>query len=155
MNESLIKLCLGGGLFAILVFIHLFVDFVCQTHFEAMNKHNNPSIRARHCFIYGAGFVPILIYLCSLGALSKLEYFASLAILFLSHFAEDSYVPVVLWAKYIRRPPEMINASSDKEGFIQFVSAPLGKILMIAIDQIIHFAFLFPIVWMALNWYEV
>ena len=38
-----------------------------------------------------------------------------------------------------------------KAGFMEFVQTPLGKILMIAIDQIIHLAFLFPIAWLILQ----
>ena len=36
MNMSFVNLCLGGGAFAVLGFLYFFVDFVCQTHFEAM-----------------------------------------------------------------------------------------------------------------------
>lgn len=134
-----------GGIFAVLTFVHFFVDWILQTHAEAMAKHNNAKVRARHCLIYTVGFVPLLWLL----HLSLLECFVSINILFWSHFVEDTYLPVYYWAKYIRKPPEMVVDS--KAGFIQFVSTPLGKILMIAVDQIIHLAFLFPIVWMAVN----
>jgi len=134
-----------GGLFAIFTFVHFLVDWILQTHAEAMAKHNNWKVRARHCVIYTIGFVPLMLIL----KLSTLEFMFGLNILFWSHFIEDSYIPVFLWAKYIRKPPEM-NAN-PKEGFIQFVSTPLGKILMIAVDQIIHLAFLFPLVWMSIN----
>lgn len=199
MNPHLVTLCLGGGLFAILVFIHAFTDFVCQTHYEAMNKHNNAKIRARHCLVYTAGFLPILALLTFFGTLTGLELFFAVNILFWSHFVEDTYYPVVLWAKFIRKPPCMswrvlirddmsprekvsyrlthddpvtissgrdelliqlnqgqlsatkAQAELDRLGFLEFISEFLGKYLMIAIDQIIHFAFLFPIIWMALN----
>lgn len=36
----------------------------------------------------------------------------------------------------------------DLEGFIAFVSEPLGKILLIAVDQIVHIAFLLPVAYM-------
>jgi hypothetical protein len=36
-----------------------------------------------------------------------------------------------------------------QKGFLQFIQTPLGKILMIAIDQIIHLTFLWPLVIMA------
>jgi hypothetical protein len=139
------SLGIAGGLFAILTFVHFFVDWICQTHSEAMQKHNNPIVRARHCAIYTIGFVPFLFWF----NLTGLEIFFSMNILFWSHFIEDTYVPVFLWAKYVRRPPEMIN--DPKNGFLSFISTPLGKILMIAVDQIIHLAFLFPIVWFALQ----
>ncbi len=157
MNQHLITLCLGGGLFAILVFIHAFTDFVCQTHYEAMNKHNNAGIRAQHCLVYTIGFAPILGWLTYIGALSALEMFASVNILYWSHFYLDTYHLVYLWARYVRRPPEVCAKNGDgyypnpKQGFVLFVSTTLGKLLMISIDQVSHFSFLFPIVWMALN----
>lgn len=203
MNPHLVTLCLGGGLFAIMVFIHAFTDFVCQTHYEAMNKHNNAKIRARHCLVYTLGFLPLLALLAFFGALSAWEVFFAVNILFWSHFVEDTYYPVVLWAKFIRKPPCMtwiaipqlipvdgnkytlinaaqgltskisglnaprtlilndlnsgklklnqVQAELDRVGFLEFINEFLGKYLMIAIDQIIHFSFLFPIVWMVFN----
>lgn len=158
-------IALAGGLFAIFTFVHFVVDWICQTHAEAMAKHNNWKVRARHCLIYTVGFVPLIYFL----HFTPMECVIGLNILFWSHFAEDTYLPVYLWAKYIRRPPEMVEPHKEmitaldgqkvfkvhppdpKKGFIEFVSTPLGKILMIAVDQIIHLAFLFPLVWMALN----
>lgn len=159
------EIALMGGLFAVFTFIHFFVDWILQTHAEAMAKHNNWKVRARHCAVYTLGFVPMLWVL----GFSFWQFFISLNILFWSHFVEDTYLPVYLWAKYIRRPPEMVEPWKEsytrvdgsvavkvhppdaKRGFIEFVQTPLGKILMIAVDQIIHLAFLFPIVWMAFH----
>lgn len=146
-----VLLALAGGLFAILTFIHFAVDWVFQTHAEAMAKHNNAKVRARHCLIYTLGFVPLLAIFTWLDVLTLLQFVACILILFVSHFIEDTYLPVYLWAKYIRRPDEMRSNPNPKAGFIAFVGTPLGKILMIAIDQIIHLAFLFPIVWMVLR----
>lgn len=158
-------IALAGGLFAIFTFVHFFVDWILQTHAEAMAKHNNWKVRARHCLIYTVGFLPIMYLL----HFTVLEFVIGINILFWSHFVEDTYLPVYYWAKYIRRPPEMIEPHKEliigvdghqtfkvsppdpKRGFIEFVSTPLGKILMIAVDQIIHLAFLFSLVWMALN----
>lgn len=163
---SLVMLiALAGGLFAVLAFIHFFVDWIFQSHSEAMVKHNNPWVRAKHCLIYTVGFLPFM-YFCHF---TVWEWLVGINILFWSHFFEDTYLPVYLWAKYVRRPPEMTEAWKEpytrvdgeiafkvhppdpKRGFIEFVQTPLGKILMIAIDQIIHLAFLFPLVWMALR----
>jgi hypothetical protein len=152
------EIALTGGVLSILVFIHFFVDWIFQSHAEAMVKHNNPKIRAKHCAIYTAGFIPLFLF-CHF---SFLEWFVALNILFWSHFGEDTYVPVFLWAKYIRRPPEMteprkktgldgyvsILPPDPKAGFVDFIQTAMGKILMIAIDQIIHIAFLLPIAWM-------
>ena len=166
----LLEIALTGGLLSVLVFVHFFVDWIFQTHSEAMVKHNNPKIRAKHCAIYTAGFVPFMW----LFNFSLLEWLVALNVLFWSHFAEDTYVPVYLWAKYIRKPPEMTSPRKaemilqqqddgsfkphqavlppdPKEGFKEFIQTPMGKILMIAIDQIIHIAFLIPIAWMMMR----
>jgi hypothetical protein len=144
--DFVLWLALSGGLFAIMTFIHFFVDWIFQSHAEAMAKHNNAGVRFRHCAIYMIGFVPLLAFFLWCHVLAPWQYFLSLAILFFSHFVEDTYLPVYWWAKYIRKPPEM--EEDPKAGFVAFVQTPLGKILMIAIDQIIHIAFLFPVVWM-------
>lgn len=157
----ILEIALMGGIFSILIFIHFFVDWIFQSHSEAMVKHNNPKIRAKHCFIYTLGFVPLLFF-CNF---SVLEWLFALNLLFWSHFCEDTYIPVYLWAKYIRRPPEMteprkevgidgyvtVSPPDPKAGFVDFIQTPMGKILMIAIDQIIHIAFLLPIAWMILG----
>jgi hypothetical protein len=158
----ILEIALFGGLLSILIFIHFFVDWIFQSHAEAMVKHNNPKIRAKHCLIYTVGFVPLLLF-CHF---SWTEWLVALNILFWSHFGEDTYLPVYLWAKYIRKPPEMfapakmvsavdgyiyIAPPDPKKGFIEFISTSMGKILMIAIDQIIHIVFLLPIAWMILR----
>ncbi len=157
----LLEIALAGGSFSILVFIHFFVDWIFQSHAEAMVKHNNPKIRAKHCLIYTIGFVPFM----ALFHLSWAEWLFALNLLFWSHFCEDTYIPVYLWAKYVRRPPEMIEPRKQtgldgyvsvlppdpKAGFVEFIQTPMGKILMIAIDQIIHIAFLLPIAWILMS----
>jgi hypothetical protein len=141
------QMALGGGIFAILAFVHFFVDWIFQSHSEAMVKHNNPKIRAKHCAIYTLGFLP-LFYLFGF---SWWEWLVGINILFWSHFGEDTYLLVYLWAKYIRRPPQMIEPNDPKIGFVQFVETPLGKILMITVDQLVHLAFLFPVVWLVMR----
>lgn len=150
-----------GGLFAVMTFIHFFVDWICQTHSEAMQKHNNAKVRAKHCAIYTIGFVPFLLVF----PLPLWKIVISLNILFWSHFYLDTYHGVFLWAKHIRKPPDMsepqkftsedghvtILPPDPKKGFIQFVSTPLGKILMIAVDQISHLAFIFPIIYLIMT----
>jgi hypothetical protein len=158
---TLATLGLAGGLLSLLILNHFIVDWIFQTHKEAMVKHNHAWIRAKHCLIYTAGFLPLL-YLVHL---SPLAILISVNVLFWSHFYLDTYHLVFLWAKYIRRPPEMFEALKEtgidgyitvippdpKKGFVQFVQTPLGKILMIAIDQISHIVCLLPIVIMALQ----
>ncbi len=105
MIDFVVWLALGGGLFAIMVFIHFAVDWVFQSHAEAMAKHNNWRVRARHCMIYTLGFLPLIAFLSWCRVLHHSQYWLSLAILFFSHFVEDTYLPVYYWAKLIRRPP--------------------------------------------------
>lgn len=157
----ILEIALMGGLLAVLVTIHFFVDWIFQSHSEAMVKHKDHRVRAKHCLIYTLGFVP-LFFFCNF---SVVEWLFALNLLFWSHFCEDTYIPVYLWAKYIRRPPEMTEPRKQlgvdgyvtvlppdpKAGFAEFVQTPIGKILMIAIDQIIHICFLIPIAWMILG----
>jgi hypothetical protein len=137
-------LALLGGIFAVLAFVHFATDWIFQSHAEAMVKHNNWKVRAKHCAIYTAGFLPLFW----LAGFSWVEWFVAINILFWSHFCEDTYLPVYWWAKYIRRPLEMtqprkstgadgyvtLGPPDPKAGFIEFIQTPLGKILMIAID---------------------
>lgn len=205
--HTIILICLAGGFLSILTFIHFFVDWIFQSHAEAMVKHNNWKVRAKHCAIYTLGFVPLLIFIFLHNFLTPWELGLSIAILFISHFCEDTYIPVFWWARFIRRPPQVrwnieiidgqgklfgpddklyvptslddnnnqwrldlandvrqeisyyntchkLNAANKKlhmKGFGEFVETTIGKILMIAIDQIIHITFLFPIVYFVLH----
>ncbi len=176
-----------GGWLALLVLLHFSVDWVLQSHDEAMRKTREWRVRARHCITYSVPFA-ILLLASSWGPARAL---AMSGLVFLSHFVEDTYLPVLWWAKYVRRPPEMsrrvvgegnswniveggvvrgfrthkemdvygqlLSADPDPrraqrdldlDGFIAFVSEPLGKILLIAIDQIVHILFLLPVAWM-------
>lgn len=156
-----LEIALVGGIFAILAFIHFFVDWIFQSHAVAMVKHNNPKILAKHCLIYTIGFVP-LFFLCNF---SWAEWLIALNILFWSHFYLDTYHGVYLWSKYIRRPPEMtapiksigidgyvtIIAPDPRKGFVQFVQTTLGKTLLIAIDQILHLFCLLLIAWLIMR----
>lgn len=142
------QLGIVGGIFFILTFVHFFVDWIFQTHKEAMGKYHFTDIRIKHCLIYTAGFIPIFLLL----KLNSSEICISLIILFLSHFIEDSYKPVYLWAKYIRKPLEMqMQGQNNETGFLKFAESNLGKILVITVDQIIHITFLIPIAFMAAN----
>src|SRR5690348_3766544 len=98
--DNVYKVALAGGLFAAFTFVHFVVDWIMQTHAEAMAKHNNWKVRARHCLIYTVGFVPLMWYL----NFTMVQWVVGLNILFWSHFVEDTYIPVFLWAKYIRKP---------------------------------------------------
>ena len=141
MLETLIA---AGSLFSLLVFNHFVVDWVFQTHNEAMKKSSDWKWRARHCLIYATGFMPLL----ALMELSVPELVASFLILFTAHFVEDTYIPVYLWAKYVRKMPmvRLDGIKAFKAGF----SRPLDLILFITIDQLIHILFLLPSIYFAL-----
>jgi len=122
-------------IFVILVFIHFVVDWIFQTHYEAMNKGINAWVRALHCTIYAAGFLPILLYFNSLKWVATALY-----VLWVSHFFEDTYKPVIWWFRNIRRHPAFNSGDFDFKKFL--AESPLHYILLIAIDQIIHISFL-------------
>jgi hypothetical protein len=153
----------AGGIFSLLVFFHFAVDWLFQSHDEAMAKSSNWRVRWRHCEIYTFPFIPVMWLL----KLTYIEMAIGILVLFFSHFFEDTYYPVLLWVKHIRKPPhfnpkshfnpvghhmpDFNSKEADVERFKAFVSTPLGIILVIAVDQIIHISFLFVIVYMALN----
>lgn len=157
----LIRLALFGGLLSVLTFIHFTIDWITQSHAEAMVKHNNPYIRAKHCLIYTSPFALLLACI----NLPLLQWLFCVNLLFWSHFYLDTYHGVYLWAKYIRRPPEMTEPRKrvevdgyitllepdPKAGFVEFIQTTLGKILMISLDQIFHICFLVPVAWMMLH----
>jgi hypothetical protein len=158
---NIVQLAVVGGVFAVLVFIHFVVDWLFQTHDQAMAKATDALVRAKHCTVYTMGFVPLLWALHVPMVLAVL----CIQILFWSHYLEDTYVPVYLWAKYVRKPKgvNFINAAvlnstqgglapgyqtetfeyaKDILGFKTWMGTPLGAILGITVDQIIHLAFL-------------
>src|SRR5690554_6922149 len=97
-----------GGLLFLLTLVHFIVDWGFQSHAEAMAKATNHKVRARHCLIYTAGLAPVVV----LGVEGVEQGAFCLAILFASHFLIDTYMPVYLWAKYLRRPPTMADNES-------------------------------------------
>jgi Protein of unknown function (DUF3307) len=198
-----------GGWLALLVTLHFAVDWIFQSHDEAMRKPREWHVRAKHCAVYTLPFAALL----SMTSWDIVRVFAMSLAVFLSHFVEDTYLPVLWWAKHVRKPPQMrrvvfargrvfpaapppdgrsppavpapshvplilsddgmerdpkddfeskvvslfnggsisvkeAQESLDLDGFIAFVSEPLGKILLVAIDQIVHILFLLPAAYM-------
>jgi hypothetical protein len=147
---------LAGGYFAWYVMIHFASDFLTQSHYEAINKHHNAKIRAKHCLIYALSFLPFFWWF----GMPFWHMAIALNILFWTHFGEDTYAPVLWWVKYVRRPPMFANlnrkltwriSSDDQQAFRAFIAEPIGTILMIAVDQIIHLACLIPIVYLTIT----
>ncbi len=150
----------AGGIFVWLALAHFLIDWVFQSHEEAMKKSSSALWRARHCFIYAGWFMPVLMLL----GLQGWSLWAGWAILFVSHFIEDTYYPVFLWAKHIRRIPALRDVglysrtsglsdrkTMEQRAFKELFSTPLGLVLFITIDQIIHLLCLLPIVYLAMH----
>lgn len=140
----------AGGLLAGLTQVHFAADWLFQSHDEAMAKSSNSRVRAKHCLVYTILTLALILVVDR----DPLRLLAYAMILWCSHFVEDTYLPVYLWAKFIRKPPEFTadpTGKSEKERFIQFASTPLGKILLIAVDQIIHVSYLVVISFMLLT----
>ncbi len=132
-----------GGIFALLVFAHFVADWLCQSHAEAMAKSQNNLVRAIHCAVYST--------LCTVVIGTMTESMSvvvwSFAILFTSHYFEDTYAPVFVWVRYVRRPPGVV----DLDTFKAFAGTNLGLILMIVVDQLVHLLFLIPVSVMITN----
>lgn len=152
----------------ILVLCHFAFDWVYQSHKEALAKSKNRKVRLWHCVKYAVPFVPVLMWF----GMGSGAILASLAILFGTHYVIDSYVPVMLWAKYLRRAPEFDNIGerpvshpvgwqdkviertyypTDVDAFIAFARTPLGLVLMITMDQFLHIACLLPVAMLAMR----
>lgn len=91
-----------GGVFGLLVFWHFVADWLFQSHKEALAKASFPTVRAIHCIKYTLAFLPIFWLLRA----ENLTVVWSMLTLLLSHYVIDSYVPVMLWAKHLRKAPQ-------------------------------------------------
>lgn len=150
----------------ILVLCHFAFDWVYQTHKEALAKALDRRVRFWHCVKYAAPFAPVLWWF----GMDAAAVAASLAILFGTHYVIDSYVPVMLWAKHLRKAPQFANVGkrfplvgwqdkvieergyeSDIDAFKAFAATPLGLILVITMDQFLHIACLLPIAALAMR----
>jgi hypothetical protein len=113
--DLLMLLALLGGIYVLLAFWHFPADWLFQSEKEALAKAKNHLVRARHCLVYAAIYVPLLLLLRTrihegvfdYGPTAELvlgwQFWTSLAILWGTHFVIDTYIPVMLWAKYLRR----------------------------------------------------
>jgi hypothetical protein len=121
------------SIFTILIFTHFIVDFIFQSHKTAMGKISNYKIRFWHCILYS--FIMSTIWLVL--SFNLIYFLIILLYFFITHYFIDSYKPVYWWAKYIRKPQEMID-NNNWEGFINFANTSLGKVLIVSIDQFLH-----------------
>ena len=123
------QLAKAGGLFAILSFAHFFVDWFFQTHKGATSKAKDGWQRAIHCTLY-----TLLMSFIMIPMFGKFTwgFFFSLGILWGSHFFEDTYKPVLWWARHVRKIPDGWPADNDPH------AVSLSLILGITIDQLFH-----------------
>lgn len=94
-----------GGILAMLVFWHFPADWLFQSHKEALAKSKDWLVRARHCVVYTALYWPLFLLVNFHGLKAGL----ATVILYVSHYIIDSYIPVMLWAKYLRRAPQFAD----------------------------------------------
>ncbi len=137
--ELLLLLAVLAGVFVILAFWHFPADWLFQTHKEALAKSENHLIRARHCLVYTAMYLPLLLLLrirmdyWGPQLVLGWQFYASLAILFFTHFGIDTYWPVMMWAKYLRRAPQFKDVvkplTFTKQQWDDVIS---GKVKMVA-----------------------
>lgn len=148
-----------GAAFALLTFWHFVADWLFQSHVEAMAKAKDRDVRAWHCVKYALAFVPVMLVF----RLDIVPTLAAFTILLVSHYIIDSYVPVMLWAKHLRKAPQFAGVGrawvpgwedkkveqpcyeTDEQAFMALASTPLGLILLITMDQLFHIACLLPV----------
>lgn len=126
---SIHSLALTGGVFAVLVFWHFLSDWVFQSHKEALAKAKDWRVRLRHVTVYSTLFLPLFWLVGFWGAKAA---FAWLLLMF-SHFVIDTYIPVMLWAKYLRRAPQFKDVvppvTFTKEQMEQMMAGTLPMIV--------------------------
>ncbi len=179
--EILIIIAIFAALFGLLTFWHFPADWLFQNHKEAITKSKDRKVRAWHCLKYAAAFVPLLLLLrvrMDSGAPMvdiDVHFYAALAILFVTHYIIDSYIPVMLWAKYVRKDPHFLQVrpktkpnekkeprkgwedkvvdeptggylyENDGKALEAMFSVPVGAILCITMDQLFHIICLLPV----------
>ncbi len=155
----------------ILVLCHFAFDWLYQSHAEAIAKSKSRKVRFWHCVKYTVPFLPVLWFF----GMDWQSCHRSLLILFVTHYVIDSYVPVMLWAKYLRKAPQfdlvikslpnngemrgwsdkVIESSglyrTDVDAFKAMSGTPLGLILIITMDQFLHILCLLPVAYMAMR----
>lgn len=65
-----------------------------------------------------------------------------------SYMIEDMYLPVYWWMRYVRKVS--VVRERGIEDFKEYVKTPLGAILMITVDQIVHLQFVWLVAWYAI-----
>lgn len=127
-----------GGILVILIFVHFIADWIMQTDAMARRKaEESPWLLIIHSIVYSVTFIPILVIVfdCSISMV-----ITSFLALMMSHGAIDTYTPIWLWARFVRRPMEMKN--DPIKGFSEWSSKTRGILLVSGVDQLMHILFL-------------
>ena len=130
-----------GGTLIVLMFVHFFADLMMQTDAMARRKADeSPWFLIIHSAVYAVAFIPVLMYAfkCAMPLVAS-----SFLALMMSHGAIDTYTPIWLWARFLRRPQEMKNDPTG--GFTTWSSKAYGLILTTSVDQFMHMCFLVPV----------
>jgi len=145
-----------GGVWSLLMLWHFVADWIPQTHAHAIAKTKDSWIRFEHCMLYTVLFGPAYFF-CATGSPRGIMI---MVWLFVSHFIIDSYVITAWWAKHVRRDPafdetelaattitgvELRRPRTYEEGMKAMMSTPVGAILCITMDQILHLVCLVPV----------
>lgn len=133
-----------GGALTLLALSHLIADWLLQTEASAKRKPGeSPWTLALHSCAYALAMSPALAI-----SMQSWQLAASAALaLAVSHGAIDTWAPVWMWARIVRRPKEMRGRAA--EGFVEWTSKPGGMALAMTADQAMHLAFLAPMAAMA------
>lgn len=133
--------CACGGIFVLLMFVHFLADWMMQTDAMAKRKADESTwMLVVHSATYAAVFMPILYVMFHRSVHMTVS---STLTLMMSHGAIDTYTPIWLWARYVRRPSEMRD--DPVGGFTTWCAKPYGFLLTAGIDQFMHACFLAPI----------
>lgn len=163
----------SGGVFAVLTLVHFIADWGFQSHSTAMAKHNDVWVRAGHCLVYTLPFlllfwllgVPILI-IPGLANLLFWSHFLEDTYLPVYWWAKYVRKPTSTRLKagvyavnvnnvdpktlsytasmaYSGEAVEAVEDARDVWAFKLWMATPLGAILGITIDQVIHLVFLY------------
>lgn len=110
-----------GGLFSLMVLAHFVFDWLPQPEGWALVKHKDHAIRFIHSFIYS------ILMAVQFWIITDNNFAFVFSVLFISHFAEDTYWFPVWWLKNVRKAKGPMF-----EG--------LNLILLIVVDQLVHIA---------------
>ncbi len=136
--ESIIAI---ASIFVFLTFIHFIADWIFQTDWEAKHKTKKHWVRVIHCSVYTIFFlIPILVINPSTSML-----IFCLASIWISHFFIDTYAPILIWASYIRKIPELQRKDffEKEKSFVElFTKSPVYAVIFIMVDQILHISVL-------------